>query len=230
MNCTQQVYFRQSKKTIFAVMDQIIESIIYIIMLSTLLVSGVARMDEELRDTWIGHPHSTYFKGEWYRLLSAGLIQVDFLSLFLNLYVFHSFASRVGYALEASGWGRWSGVLFLLLYLGGILSANLVLLWQYRRDPYYYHLGAYAGIRAVAAAAIAYFPFQRIGFFLLPISFPGVVLLALYLLGNLLAKNSVTGKRQLDRPIAVVYGIVFVACLRWRVIVTFVMTSLQAYR
>ncbi|MEM7361849.1 MAG: rhomboid family intramembrane serine protease [Bacteroidota bacterium] len=209
-------------------MYQIIDNIIYIIILSTLLISVVAWMNEEMRNTWIGHPYSTYFHGEWYRLLTAGLVHIDLLHLFFNLYVFYSFSRLVGRCLELTC-GQWSGALFVLLYVGAILSASLVLLFQHRRDPYYYHIGASAGVTAMMTVAIVYFPYLPIGFFFLPIDIPGIVFLTLYLLWNFLARNSATGRESLSNFIGGIYGIVFVACLRWREVITFLHTSWQQH-
>ena len=170
----------------------------------------------------IGHPYSTYVFKQWYRLLTSGFIHADPMHLFFNLYSLRSFSPLVIAHLYFDDWGIvLSQLMLILLYIGGILSANIVSYYLHRSDRYYYHLGASAGVVAVMSSAILYEPMMGISIIFLPVGIPAVLFLPLYLTWSFIARNRRSSTGHLAHFIGAMYGIFFTLCIRYREILDF---------
>lgn len=203
-------------------MNDINKSVLYGIIAITVATSVVGWVEPYIKEAFIGWPHRTYFLGEWYRLLTSGLIHANMLHLFLNIYTLYSFSRILLPLLQRSGWWGWHGILFVVLYFGSILAANLVAVYQHRENPDYRHLGASAAVTAVIMATILYTPHIRIHMFFLPVPVSGKLYLPIYLLYSyFMARNSTSNIGHMAHFIGGIYGILFVLCVDWRKILYF---------
>lgn len=194
--------------------------VIHLILITTLCLSIASLADFNLERKLIGHPYSTHFFGEWYRVLTSGFIHADVSHLFFNLYSFSSFSPTVLPYLHWLGWRHFSNAIFLLLYIGGIVSASLVSYYRHRHSAHYYHLGASAGVVAVMTAAVLCDPNMQVDlFFIIPI--PGVLFLPVYLAWSFLARNSGSTTGHLAHFVGGIYGLLFMACIRYRELLSF---------
>lgn len=136
--------------------------IVIFITIVTVSVTALGWDQKEVFHLLKGWPYREWRHGEWYRLLSHGLLHADFWHLAFNLYSFYSFAPW----LEACYVRRFGsvrgGACFLLLYLGGILAGGLADIGK-RDHPYYTSVGASAGVAAILASYILHQPQARIG-------------------------------------------------------------------
>lgn len=111
-------------------------------------------------------------RGEWTRYVSAGFLHADWLHLFLNMYVLHSFSSVVINALGTS--------FFIAVYFGALLAGNYISYLIYRNDLHYNAVGASGAVTGVLYAAIVLHPDMTLGvFFFFPM--PAIVFGLLYL-------------------------------------------------
>ncbi|MBS9766085.1 MAG: rhomboid family intramembrane serine protease [Flavobacteriaceae bacterium] len=123
-------------------------------------------------------------RGEKLRLFSSGFLHVDYMHLFLNMYVLYVFAPSI---LNNVGVFK-----FLLIYFGSLLAGNGLTLMYHKNNPYYSAVGASGAIAGVIYGAILLNPTMRLGIFPLPFYVPG------YLFGILYIGYSIYGmKKQL---------------------------------
>ncbi|MEM7361772.1 MAG: rhomboid family intramembrane serine protease [Bacteroidota bacterium] len=188
--------------------------LIYFIILFELVISVLSFAKSSFREALIGHPYSTD-SGEWYRLFTAGCVQVDAFHIFVNMYSLYNFAFIVMGTLCSRGRDMAGRLLFLLLYLGGILSSNLAYYYFYREDADYYHLGASAGVVSVMVAAIVWDHSMEIRLWLVPKAIRGKLFLPLYLIGSFLLKiNCEHAISILAHGVGGGYGLAFGLCTR----------------
>ena len=117
--------------------------------------------------------------GQWYRLLTAGFLHVNWNHLFFNMLTLYFFAGAVE---KATGF-----LFFGLIYFGSLLAGNLLALLIQRHRPHYRAVGASGAVSGVVYAAIALFPGMELGLIFIPgLFFPawiyglGFVLYSLY--------------------------------------------------
>ena len=130
----------------------------------TVAISVYAWSKDEVMNAWIMDPYRMARSGgQWYRLLTSGLLHADWAHLLFNMFAFYSFAPVVLRTLvEVYGTGLGIGF-FLLLYLGGIILSDLPTYLQHRNDPGYRSLGASGGVSSVLFASILLMPVAPAG-------------------------------------------------------------------
>lgn len=116
---------------------------------------------------------------EWYRLFSHAFIHADYLHLFLNmfsLFLFGRNADAGGAGVEMSFTMLFGplkgGLIFLLLYVGGIICSALPSIQKHRNNPAYMSLGASGAVSAVVFSYILMDPMAGLGFFFIPVFIP----------------------------------------------------------
>ncbi|MDR2130689.1 MAG: rhomboid family intramembrane serine protease [Odoribacteraceae bacterium] len=147
------------------------------IILATVLVSVACFNNGELFLRLSFSAYRVARRGEWYRVLSHGLVHADWMHLFVNMFTFYSF----GRYIEAVFGGLSPGAMpFLLLYFGGMAIASAYDLVKRRDDREYLSVGASGAVSAVLFAAIFLNPWDKIYLFA-AIPVPGILFGALYL-------------------------------------------------
>lgn len=162
------------------VLPTIFKTASLILLLLTIATSFWAWSEPKLLERWILRPDRVWQRGEWWRLLTSGFIHKDYAHLGFNLFTFTFFGFEVERVCTIY-FGRTPGALaFLLLYVGGIVIANLPTLYRERRNPHYASLGASGGVAAVLFASIVLSPLRKLVLLLLPFGIPGFIFGALY--------------------------------------------------
>ncbi|UYZ65232.1 rhomboid family intramembrane serine protease [Hymenobacter weizhouensis] len=150
----------------------------------TILTCGIslyAWSNQELLNSWILDPYRVKRSNEWYRFLTSGFLHADWGHLLFNMLAFYSF-SRVVESIYTQVFGPTTGLLlFLLLYLGGIILSDIPTYLRHRDDPGYRSLGASGGVASVLFAAILFNPTGGILIFPIPFEIPGFIFGLLYL-------------------------------------------------
>lgn len=152
---------------------------VIIIVIST-AVSILAFSRPELMEKLQFNASQVVHQKQFYRLISHGFVHANWEHLIVNMIVLFSFGSAIesyfGYY-----FGRMANSYFLILYLGGMLVANIYALIKHHNNFYYNAVGASGAVSAVLFAAIFFNPWSKIYFFgILPI--PGIVFAVLYLI------------------------------------------------
>lgn len=148
---------------------------LYIILLGiTVVISLMAFKDENLLNKLLLWPYRMAKKPEeYYRIITSGFVHADTGHLAVNMITFYFFGSYLSDKIDATS--------FLLIYLLGIVAANIPSVIKDRNNPYKRALGASGGVAAIVFAAIYLAPWNLIYlFFVIPI--PNIIFALLYLI------------------------------------------------
>lgn len=146
----------------------------YIIILAiTIIVSLMAFKDENLLGKLLLWPYKMAKNpSEYYRIITSGFVHADTPHLAVNMITFYFFGAYLSQVIDTTD--------FVLLYLLGIVAANLPSVIKDRNNPYKRALGASGGVAAIVFATIYLAPWQMIYlFYIIPI--PNIVFAFLYL-------------------------------------------------
>jgi membrane associated rhomboid family serine protease len=147
-----------------------------IIILITAGISVMTFSNELLYNKLILWPKRMNSVGECYRLLSSGFIHADWMHLIFNMLAMFMFGRHVEDAYEAVGIGR---IMFVVMYLAGIVAASLPSFVKHKDNAYYRSLGASGGVAAVLFSFVYFAPWQTIFIWFIPV--PGIIAGVAYL-------------------------------------------------
>jgi len=150
-----------------------------IIIIITCAVSYAAFNNQKMMEKMQFNASKIYHNKEYYRLVSHAFVHANWEHLLVNMFVLFSFGSALEQYFEYQ-FGRNHTLYYLLLYLGGILFANLYAMFKHRNNFYYNAVGASGAVSAVLFAAIFFDPWNPVYFFGI-IKFPGILFAVLYL-------------------------------------------------
>ncbi|GAA4390408.1 rhomboid family intramembrane serine protease [Hymenobacter koreensis] len=147
----------------------------------TCAVSMYAWSNPGLTESWIMSPYLVRKRNEWYRFITSGFLHADISHLAFNMLAFYSLSRPARY-FYADAFGPTNGLLlFLLLYLGGIVVSDIPTYFKHRDDYDYRSLGASGGVSSVIFASILLMPTAKLMIFPLPLEIPGFIWGAIYL-------------------------------------------------
>lgn len=167
---------------------------VYFSMLMIAITVGISLYADKHRAfkaKWIFNPYVIESRKEYYRFLSSGFIHSGGTHLLFNMLTLFFFARPVElvYGAVFPGYGS---LVFIVIYLAGIIISSLPAYFKYKGNPAYNALGASGAVSAIVFVSILCFPTNKIGFILLPfISFPAFFLGIAYLIYSYyMSKNS----------------------------------------
>src|ERR1700733_6191223 len=137
------------------------------IIVLTCLISASAFNNSKILDDLIFWPPAISIRHQYYRFITCGLIHADIMHLAFNMFTLYSF----GRVMEA----YYMGVLglphyfYLLLYVGGLIVANIPTYLKRRDDYNYRSLGASGAVCAVMFSFILLRPWQKLYLIVLPV-------------------------------------------------------------
>jgi membrane associated rhomboid family serine protease len=154
-------------------------SVTLILIIITVGISYYAWQNPELMHKWVFQPYAVKRDNSWYRFLTSGFLHADFTHLFFNMFTFYFFGGIVERTFQAI-FGSTTGILiYLLLYIGGIIISDIPTFFKHRNDPPYRALGASGGVAAVVFSSILFYPTQDICLYAI-LCIPGFILGVLY--------------------------------------------------
>lgn len=102
---------------------------------------------------------------EYIRLISSGFLHVDYIHLALNMYVFWSFSAALQSFFTDYG--------ILNVYMGSLITGNLLALYIHRNHDEYRAVGASGAVSGIVYASILLLPQNNLTFVFFPfVSFP----------------------------------------------------------
>lgn len=146
-------------------------------LVSILCFSGKLDIHTLLFNAWM-----VRHRGQWYRLLTYGLVHGGWGHLIFNMLTLFFFGSVVEQYFstvfgEPAGW-----ILYAVLYVSALVFSSVGDLIKYRDDPNYNAVGASGAVSAILFASILFEPKMGIYIFMVPIPVPGYIFAPLYLL------------------------------------------------
>ena len=154
---------------------------IFILLAVIVLISYLALKDPLLFNR-LKFNVSAVKLGEYYRLLTAGFIHVDYNHLFFNGFTLFVFGGNALYGLGA--------VNFMLLYMISLIMGNILAYYYHKNNPYYTAVGASGAIMGIVYSSILMFPEMKLAIIFLPIPFPAYIFGVGYLIYTLFGIKS----------------------------------------
>lgn len=143
-----------------------------VILAITSLATSYAFIRPDIRELWMFKPRAILAHKEYYRMLTSGLIHLNWMHFLLNAWSFLIFGRLIE---ESYGAGA-----MLLIYVSSILGGSLLSLAIHRHHEYR-ALGASGGVCGIIFASIFLVPRGSIGMFFLPIAIPAYLYAILFL-------------------------------------------------
>ncbi len=196
------------------------------IVLVTALISYGAFQRYDVFEKLLLSPYRTFHGQQWYRLITHGFVHADWVHLIINMLVLFSFGRSVenifsqleGYGVVGNG-----KIMFLVLYVSGLVVASLSSLFKHKDTPQYRSVGASGAVAAVVFTHIFFQPWSKLYFWaVLPI--PGIVFGLLYL-GYAHYMSRKPGHDNINHDAhfyGAVYGLIFPLLLDINLISTFI--------
>jgi|SRR6476469_3145769 len=185
-------------------------SLTIILIALTAIISFSAFNNEKLMNDMIFHPPSVV-KGQWYRFITSGLIHADINHLVFNMITLYFFGrSWEAIFVEQLGTPKY---MYLIMYFGAMIVADMPSLVRHSRDYYYRSLGASGAVSAIVFSMILVMPWSTLYIFFLPL--PAIVYGVLYLVYSIYMDKK--GGDRINHGAhlwGAIFGIVFTVVLK----------------
>jgi len=193
-----------------------------IIVVLTSVSSYLAFNNNSLKDKLVFYPYAIKRLGDYYRFISSGLIHADWMHLIFNMYVLYMFGNIVEQYYRVL-FGEWANLLFFLLYVGGIVMAEMYSYFKHQDNSYYRSLGASGAVSGVIMCYILFEPWHELYFIFFPfMPIPAIVLGVLYMIYSYwAASNSNDNIGHNAHFWGGIFGIVYTLVIKPEIALTF---------
>lgn len=127
-----------------------------IIIVVTCLVSFMAMNDPQKKFNLLFYPEKIKRTGEWHRFLTSGFVHADYMHLLFNMITLYS----LGSGLEATfiAYHPLGRTLYVMLYFGCMIAADIPLYIKQKNNPGYMSLGASGAVLGIVFSFILFHP------------------------------------------------------------------------
>lgn len=181
------------------------------IIIVTVLISYQAFNNYDLADKLIFQPASVR-DGQWYRLITYGVLHADFTHLLFNMFTFYLFGSYIENIFKLQFGQRPGAAAFILLYIGGLFISILPTYFKQKDNYYYKGLGASGAVSAIVFAYILINPMNFMGILFIPIMLPAFLFGFIFVFISIyLDKKEVGGINHSAHITGGLFGIIYTA-------------------
>ncbi|MDO9375091.1 MAG: rhomboid family intramembrane serine protease [Bacteroidota bacterium] len=145
----------------------------------TCIISFSAFSSQKIMDDLIFWPTEMREKNQWYRFISSGFLHGDGMHLIFNMFTLFLFGQQIVEPGCEELSGKW---MYLVLYFGGMVVADIPSYLKNKNNYQYRSLGASGAVSAVVFAGIVFYPTMKMGFFFIPPVIPAYIFGPLYLI------------------------------------------------
>jgi membrane associated rhomboid family serine protease len=155
----------------------------YLILAITVYTSYRYMEDSDEKRRMLFNAYAIDKYNQWYRFFSHGLIHKDWMHLGLNSFVLFMFGGQLEMTLKQEAYfGPLMGpILYLVLYISGLVMSSVYSFYKHKDNSYYNALGASGAVSSVVFATILLNPLGGIGIIFIPLSIPAFIFGGLYL-------------------------------------------------
>lgn len=146
----------------------------------TVIVSFIAMQRPDIQAKMQFNAYLMKHGNEWHRGLTHALIHAGWLHLLVNMWVLWNFGTVAEEFLGAYR-GSWGNLLYLALYVGGVLFSSLPAYRRHQDNFGYNAVGASGAVSAALFSSIYFMPTMGIYIMFIPIAIPAFVIGPLYL-------------------------------------------------
>lgn len=154
-------------------------SITVILILITVGISWFSWKNPTLLDNLLMNPVRIERNKEYYRFITSGFVHADFMHLFFNMMTLW-FVGETIEQIFMMLFGNMGVILYLALYIIGIVVSDLPSFFKNRKNSNYNSLGASGGVSAILFSAILIAPLMKVCLYF-AICMPGFVFGFLFL-------------------------------------------------
>lgn len=196
-------------------------SITIILIVITVITSYYAWNNPDIYEKWIMRPYAVSNRKEYQRFITSGFIHADGMHLLFNMFTLYFFGDVIE-QIYGMLYGRGTGILlFLVLYLAGIVVSDLPTYFKHRNSAHYASLGASGGVASVVFSSILFIPLNNICIWGI-ICLPGFILGILYLVYSVYQGKKMADNINHDAHIyGALFGIAFSIAIHPPVIMKF---------
>jgi membrane associated rhomboid family serine protease len=151
-----------------------------IIIVITVLASLYAWNNDAVFQKWILNPYTVQRRNEYHRLITSGLIHKDYMHLFFNMFALYFFGGLIEQT-YIQAFGELGIVLYVGLYILGIIASDIPTYLKHRNHPHYNSLGASGGVSSVVFSSILFYPIEKICLYFV-LCLPSFIFGAIYML------------------------------------------------
>lgn len=194
-----------------------------LLVVITCITSYLAFSNYTLRQKLIFSPYNIKRTNEYFRFISSGLIHANWMHLLFNMFVLYQFGSIVEQYYAAT-FGKFANMLFVLLYMGGLITSEMYSYFKHKDNPYYASLGASGAVSSVVFTFILFNPWADLNFIFFPfIPIKAVIIGVLYLAYSYYAaRNANDNIGHNAHFYGAIFGIVFTLAFKPSLAINFV--------
>jgi membrane associated rhomboid family serine protease len=154
----------------------------FTILICSIGFSIHAFKNRDVFDKYLFNAYAIKHYNEKYRFLSHAFLHSDYPHLIINMFVLYSFGRILESGYFPLVFGKFSTLIFILLYTGGIYASSIVDYFRHNENRYYNAVGASGAVSALVFSAILLNPSSSMGIIFIPfIRLPSWVFGLLYL-------------------------------------------------
>jgi membrane associated rhomboid family serine protease len=194
-------------------------SITLLLIVLTAAASFYAWNNADIHRKWMMNPYLVRKNKEYYRFITSGFIHSDIAHLVFNMYALFALGQYLEQIFEA--WYGITGlIIYLALYILGIIVSDIPTYLKYNKDYNYNSLGASGGVSSVIFSFIIIAPLEKLSLFFIPM--PAFLFGALYLIYSYMQARRDADQINHDAHFyGAIFGIVFTVLIDYHVAVNF---------
>ena len=200
-------------------------SITLLLIVLTCITSIMALRNNLIKGAALFYPYAMRRRNEWYRFITSGFIHADYMHLAVNMFVLYSFGVYLEKSMLDFYFGEMAGLVFVAIYLLGMIVSDIPTYLKHKNDPSYRGLGASGAVAAVLFSFILLSPIEnRIQFMFVPgAGIPPALFGLLYLLYSVyMSRNSRDNVNHDAHFYGALFGFVFTGLLKPELFINFV--------
>ncbi len=178
-----------------------------IIIIITCIVSYLAFQDAGKKYRWLMNPYQIVHRKQYERLITSGFIHADWTHLIFNMLTLYFFGDYVEFYFNSVS--QYGTVLYIAMYLLGMVVADIPSLIKHKDNPNYNALGASGAVSAVVFSSILFNPLNELCLYGL-LCLPGFIFGLIYVIYSYYsAKNQRDNIGHEAHLFGALFGVVF---------------------
>ena len=180
-----------------------------LIIAITSLISYFAFRNQSLVSQLIFYPPAIK-QNQWYRFITYGFLHADIGHLFFNMFAFYLFGTEIEKVFNQV-FDEWlGGVLYVVLYLLGLIFSILPSWFKEKNNNQYRSLGASGAVSAIVFAYMLIYPMNFMGLMFIPIMMPAFIFGIIYVVTSIYLERKQNGNiNHMAHVAGGVFGIIY---------------------